>query len=68
MNNTAGHDNTTSLSRHIEAACQRIAPLWPLRNFVAVNPYFGLGDRPFWQAGQLLERMAGKGLTMPRAY
>ena len=66
MNTVGRYDS--NLSRNVETACQRIAPLWPLKNFVAVNPYFGLGDKPFWQAGQLLERVAGKGLVMPRDY
>jgi hypothetical protein len=25
----------------IDDACKRIAPLWPLKNFVAVNPFVG---------------------------
>ena len=66
MNNVGRYDSI--LAGNVETACQRIAPLWPLKNFVAVNPYFGLGDKPFWQADQLLERVAGKGLVMPRAY
>lgn len=51
-----------------EAACGRIAPLWPLKNFVAVNPYFGLRDLPFWEAHQLLKQIVGTGLCMPLAY
>ena len=66
MNNVGRYDSI--LAGNVETACQRIAPLWPLKNFVAVNPYFGLGDKTFWQADQLLERVAGKGLVMPRAY
>ncbi|MCL4352235.1 MAG: DUF2309 domain-containing protein [Firmicutes bacterium] len=52
----------------VEAACQHIAPLWPLKNFVAVNPYFGLSNQAFWQAHETLERITGTGLCMPRAY
>ncbi len=52
----------------VDAACRRIAPLWPIKNFVAVNPYFGLSDQPFWQAHETLERIAGVGLCMPRSY
>ena len=33
------------LDRSIESACARIAPLWPLKHYVAVNPLFGLIDR-----------------------
>ncbi len=51
-----------------ETACQRIAPLWPAKNFVAVNPYHGLANQSFWQAHETLERITGTGLCMPRAY
>jgi len=60
--------NTKLIMDKVDAACQRIAPLWPLKNFVAVNPYFGLRDQPFWQADKTLERIVGVGLCMPRAY
>ena len=56
------------IKANIEGACQRIAPLWPLKHFVAVNPYFGLRDQPFWQADQTLRKITGEGLTMPRPY
>lgn len=59
---------TNKLMGKVDAACQRIAPVWPLKNFVAVNPYFGLRDQPFWQADNTLKRIAGVGLCMPRAY
>jgi uncharacterized protein YbcC (UPF0753/DUF2309 family) len=58
----------TQLMGKVDAACQRIAPLWPLKNFVAVNPYFGLRDQSFWQADKTLKRIAGVGLCMPRTY
>lgn len=34
--------DSAALTAMVESACQRIAPLWPLNAFVAVNPYFGL--------------------------
>jgi hypothetical protein len=51
-----------------EAACQRMAPLWPLKNFVASNPYLGLTSQSFWKVHETLERITGTGLCMPRAY
>ncbi len=56
------------LMENVEAACRRIAPAWPLKNFVAVNPYFGLRHQSFWRAHETLERITGTGLCMPRAY
>ncbi len=61
-------DTDAKLKARIDTACGRIAPLWPLKSFVAVNPYFGLADQPFWQADATLKRVLGQGLTMPRAF
>ena len=66
MNKLDTYDN--KLTDKVDAACHRIAPLWPLKNFVAVNPYFGLSDQSFWQADKTLKRIIGIGLCMPRAY
>ncbi len=49
----------SDLSAAIRAALVRIPPLWPLRHFVAVNPFVGLVDRPFSTASELLQRVAG---------
>lgn len=43
----------------VVAAAARIAPLWPLQHFVAVNPFVGLGDLSFTEACQLLLRVTG---------
>ncbi|MEO7597757.1 MAG: DUF2309 domain-containing protein [Opitutus sp.] len=43
----------------LESALARIPPLWPLRHFVAVNPFVGLVDQPFDEAGELLQRIIG---------
>ncbi|MHB1605430.1 MAG: YbcC family protein [Leptospirales bacterium] len=66
MNSIDRYDAT--LKSKVETACRRIAPLWPLKHFVAVNPYFGLSDQSFWQADKMLRRVAGTGLCMSREY
>lgn len=43
----------------VDAALARVPPLWPLRHFVAVNPFLGLVDRPFPEAAALLQRVTG---------
>lgn len=58
----------SKLMDKVDAACQRIAPLWPLKNFVAVNPYFGLSNQSFWQAHKTLQRIVGVGLCMHHSY
>jgi len=60
--------DNTKLNRDIDAACARIAPLWPLKHFVAVNPFFGLSDQTFQDASDSLARILGHGIYMPRAY
>ena len=49
-------------------ACRRIAPLFPLQGFVAVNPFLGLAERPLEDAAALMARVGGARLTMPRAF
>ncbi|UHD14873.1 YbcC family protein [Thiocapsa bogorovii] len=56
------------LAEQIAAACERIAPLWPLDRFVAVNPFHGLRDAPFQEAAAIMRRVAGAQMYMPRAY
>ena len=46
----------------------RIAPLWPLQSFVAVNPFLGLADEPFEIAVQTLKRRTGANMLMTRDY
>lgn len=53
------------LTEALERACARIAPLWPLQHFVAVNPFLGLSERPFADACAFTAR-AGQGeMLMP---
>ncbi|TSE20444.1 hypothetical protein Talka_00790 [Tepidimonas alkaliphilus] len=56
------------IQAYVEAACNRIAPLWPLKHFVAVNPFFGFSDMTFQQASDTLARITCRSLYMPRAY
>jgi len=58
----------TTHAAAIRAAGGRIAPLWPLDRFVAVNPYFGIADRGFEDAAELLADAAGVRATLPPAF
>ena len=49
-------------------ACARIAPLWPLKHFVAVNPFLGFTGQSFATACATLRRVAGIDMLMPRAF
>lgn len=56
------------LSDIVERVCRKIAPLWPLRNFVATSPAIGLVDLPFPEADRILGRVAGSTLLMDRNF
>lgn len=51
----------------IAAALARIPPLWPLRHFVAVNPFVGLAGQTFASACDLLQRTMGAAPLQPLA-
>lgn len=51
--------SSPALAVAVESALSRIPPLWPLKHFVAVNPFVGLLDRPFADACSLLQRSVG---------
>ena len=63
---TEGHDE--ALGRAIDGACDRIAPTWPLDQFIAVNPYWGWRSAPIADAAARLGALAGTTLTMPRSW
>ncbi len=52
----------------MQKACGKIAPLWSLEHFVAVNPYYGLSDMTFEEAAMLLSRTGGGKMTMPVSF
>ncbi|NML16365.1 YbcC family protein [Azohydromonas caseinilytica] len=55
-----------ALARHVATACGRIAPSWPLDQFIAVNPYQGWTRHPVARAAAELGALCGTRLTMPR--
>ena len=56
------------LADAIDRAGRKVAPLWPLQHFVAVNPYFGIADQGFTEGAITMARAAGATTTMPRTY
>ncbi len=59
---------TQRLAEQIQTATSRIAPTWPLDEFIAVNPYWGWVGRPISEAASELGTLGGTRLTMPRAW
>lgn len=53
---------------HAKKACDRIPPVWPLRNYVAVNPFLGLADRSYEETCHLMSKVTAGGMLMDAAY
>ncbi len=66
--NTSAFEATAGLTQAIDAACERIAPTWPLDRFIAVNPYWGWRSSPIADVAAMLGTLAGTSLTMPREW
>ena len=49
-------------------ACDLIAPVWPMDQWIAVNPFWGLRHLPASRAGQILNRRGGIDPLMPIDY
>ena len=60
--------NDFSLTKALEDIHTIVPPLWPLADYVAVNPCLGLTDQPFLSACQLLRSVRDCDLLMPGAY
>ncbi|MFK7822272.1 MAG: YbcC family protein [Planctomycetaceae bacterium] len=52
----------------LESVHKLIAPVWPLSDFVAVNPYLGLSDQHFLQARASLQTVSTCETLMPLEY
>lgn len=64
-NDTHPDGARADLPAAMRAAVARIAPVWRLEDFVAVNPYLGMTDLDVGEAARLLHRVAGARSTLP---
>ncbi len=55
----------STLNYLIETSCKRIAPAWPIKNFVAVNPFTGFSDTSFAKTAKKMAERSDIRLTMP---
>ena len=58
----------SAIREAIGSACKRIAPTWPLDQFIAVNPYWGFVDDEIQIAGRRIESYSGSRMVMPRSF
>ncbi len=52
----------------LKRAAKKIAPVWPLENFVAVNPYLGLTHKSFENVANNLAAAGGIQMTLPASF
>ncbi len=64
----APFDEAQSVEAAIAGACGKIAPLWPLKHFVAVNPFLGFAGQSFEATAATLKRVARTDMLMPREF
>ena len=64
----AAGPSDAAIAEAAAGAAKAIAPLWPLKHFVAVNPFLGLAHRSFGDAAAVMARTAGARITMPRSF
>ena len=60
-------NNTLAVADAIQQACDRIAPTWPLDQFIAVNPYWGWVGASAPQAAAALGGLGGARRALSRA-
>lgn len=52
----------------VKQACDLIAPVWPLDQWIAVNPFWGLRHCPAPRVDQVLNERAGFSMLMPTEF
>ncbi len=57
-----------NIQEKIKAASSKVAPVWPLKNYVAVNPYQGFASLSFEKTSRIMQKVAGSSMTMPLSY
>ena len=57
-----------SIQDIVQSVQQRIAPVWPLKDYVAVNPYSGFAAKEFLSTREYLRTLSDLELFMPVNY
>jgi uncharacterized protein YbcC (UPF0753/DUF2309 family) len=64
----ASSEDKPNWLKHARHACLRVAPLWPLQSFVAVNPYFSMAGKPFAEVCALMQNVTHESMLMGPDY
>lgn len=68
QNQTKALNKSESFVNKMRRAAKKIAPVWPLENFVAVNPYLGLTNKSFENAAKDLAAADAVQMTLPSSF
>ncbi len=68
QNAVAAGPTEPAIAAAIARACNKVAPLWPLKHFVAVNPFLGFSDQTFATTCATFRRVTRVDMLMPRAF
>lgn len=49
-------------------ASKRVTPLWDIRDYVAVNPFFGFRDKSFLEVSKYLNSISGRSIIAKKEY
>ncbi|HEV8077165.1 MAG TPA: putative inorganic carbon transporter subunit DabA, partial [Marinobacter sp.] len=63
-----GHVVQDPLQTAVTAACEAIAPIWPLDQFIAVNPWWGMREQSVAATADQLQRRGGISVLMPASF
>lgn len=64
----AAPQESLSFGEILDSVCRRVAPVWPLADYVAVNPYMGYTDQEFLATSRRLQGFSDCQMLMPLAY
>jgi len=59
---------TDTIREAVKSACERIAPTWPLDQFITVNPYWGFMDEAIHSVASRIQSYSGSRMLMPRSF
>ncbi|HMP05368.1 MAG TPA: Na-translocating system protein MpsB, partial [Lacipirellulaceae bacterium] len=65
---TASHTDFPNVLKSLLSVCDKVAPVWPLADYVAVNPYMGFVQQEFFATSRQLRQFSTCLTAMPLTY
>lgn len=64
----SGAHSVNQWSESLSRACEKIAPVWPLDQWIAVNPFWGLRNQKATGVDNLFRQRLDESMLMPQAF